>query len=74
MNDSPTLSIRPASLRRFITDALVSTGLSPENAALSADVLATADEFGVSTHGVKLLPGYLKRLQGGGRKYTASPA
>jgi ureidoglycolate dehydrogenase (NAD+) len=67
------LSISGASLRRFIHDALTAVGMPAENAAKAADVLATADEFGVSTHGVKLLPGYLRRLKGGGAKPEGRP-
>src|SRR5436190_5461308 len=67
------LSISGASLRRFIHDALTAVGMPAEDAAAAADVLATADEFGVSTHGVKLLPGYLRRLKGGGARPQGKP-
>ncbi|MEP7356064.1 MAG: Ldh family oxidoreductase [Anaerolineales bacterium] len=67
------LTISGASLRRFIQDALATTGMAPADAATAADVLATADEFGVSTHGVKLLPGYLRRLNGGGARPQGRP-
>jgi ureidoglycolate dehydrogenase (NAD+) len=68
-----TLTIRAPELRRFIHDALAAVGMSPADAATAADVLATADEFGVSTHGVKLLPGYLRRLKGGGARPRGRP-
>jgi ureidoglycolate dehydrogenase (NAD+) len=68
-----TLPIRAASLRRFIREALAAVGLTAEDAETAADVLATADEFGVTTHGVKLLPGYLRRLKGGGARPHGRP-
>lgn len=63
----------PAMLRSFIADAFISVGLSVPDAIASADVLATADEFGVNTHGVKLLHAYLSRLAGGGTRPTGRP-
>ena len=68
-----TMTIKAASLRRFLRDALMAAGLSVDNAEAATDVLATADEFGVTTHGVKLLPGYLRRLKGGGARPQGQP-
>jgi ureidoglycolate dehydrogenase (NAD+) len=68
-----SLTISAAALRRFIQDALGSVGMSTADAETAAEVLATADEFGVSTHGVKLLPGYLRRLKGSGAKPAGRP-
>jgi ureidoglycolate dehydrogenase (NAD+) len=68
-----TLTIHPPALRRFISDAFVAVGMSASDAETAADVLATADEFGVSTHGVKLLPVYLQRLKGGGARPHGHP-
>lgn len=48
-------------------------GLSRANAESAATALATADEFGASTHGVKLLPGYLRRLRAGGSRPQGQP-
>ena len=73
MSHHGDLAIRAPELRRFISDALATTGMSPADAAIAAEVLANADEFGVSTHGVKLLPGYLRRLQGGGARPHGRP-
>jgi ureidoglycolate dehydrogenase (NAD+) len=67
------LAFHSAGLRRFIRDALTAAGLTTADAETASDVLATADEFGVSTHGVKLLPGYLRRLQGGGARPRGQP-
>ncbi len=68
-----TLTIHAAALRRFIGDALAAVDMTAADAEAAADVLATADEFGVTTHGVKLLPGYLRRLKGGGAKPRGRP-
>jgi ureidoglycolate dehydrogenase (NAD+) len=68
-----TIKISLSALRRFIRDAFMTVGLSDADAETAADVLATADEFGVSTHGVKLLPGYLRRLRGGGARPQGRP-
>src|SRR4051794_15885279 len=68
-----TMTIAAPDLRRFIRDAFMAVGMTPANAEAAADVLATADEFGVTTHGVKLLPGYLRRLRGGGARAQGQP-
>ncbi len=67
------ITIAALSLRRFIRDAFTAAGLSSDNAEIAANALATADEFGVSTHGVTLLPGYLRRLRGGGARPLGQP-
>ncbi len=68
-----TLTISAAALRRFIYDACLAAGLAPADAATATQVLATADEFGVSTHGVKLLPAYMRRLRAGGANPRGRP-
>ena len=68
-----TLTISAASLRRFINDACLAAGLAPEDAQTTTQVLVTADEFGVSTHGVKLLPAYMRRLRAGGANPRGRP-
>ncbi len=44
--------IAEAALRRTVTEILEKMGLTPEDAALGADVLVTTDLRGVDTHGV----------------------
>lgn len=44
---------------------LVAEGVSPENAAITADVILQADVFGVKTHGLSRLGHYIKRLRDG---------
>src|SRR5258708_24968544 len=72
MSQEP-LTIAAPALRRFIRDAFLAVGMAPVAAETATDVLATADEFGVSTHGVKLLPAYLGRLRAGGAKVHGQP-
>src|SRR5215831_3932359 len=68
-----TLTISAASLRRFIYDAGLAAGLGPEDAQTTTEVLATAEELGVNTHGVKLLPAYMRRLRAGGANPRGRP-
>lgn len=62
-----------AELRRFCERVLARCGVSAADAALTADALVTADASGVFTHGTKLLAGYVRRLEGGGIRATATP-
>ena len=57
-------------LQRWVADVLERSGLSDHDAALAADVLATADRRGVDSHGVARLPSYIAQLRSG----TANPA
>ncbi len=68
------LRIAVDALERFITDALVVLTVSRADALTTAKVLATTDSWGVFTHGVKGLRGYIQRLQAGGLTATAVPA
>jgi ureidoglycolate dehydrogenase (NAD+) len=60
-------------LRAFCLDALRKVGVGEEDAATTADVLVTTDTWGVFTHGVKSLRGYIRRIQGGGIRADARP-
>jgi LDH2 family malate/lactate/ureidoglycolate dehydrogenase len=53
-------------LVRFITDALISVGLSAADARNVAALMAEADARGADGHGVFRLPQYIKRIQSGG--------
>lgn len=57
----------------FTQQCFQSVGLNPANADAAALALTTTDAMGVFTHGTKLLPGYLKKLQGGGYSATEEP-
>lgn len=58
---------------RSTTQALQCLGVEHGPAAFVADVLVTTDAWGVHTHGVKNLSGYLARLAAGGIVATARP-
>jgi LDH2 family malate/lactate/ureidoglycolate dehydrogenase len=60
-------------LGAFCVEALRRVGVSEENAATTADVLVTTDTWGVFTHGVKLLTGYIRRIRAGGIRADARP-
>jgi ureidoglycolate dehydrogenase (NAD+) len=66
-------AIRVGDLQQLAETILRKCGLSEADARTAADVLVTTDTFGVYTHGVKCLAGYVKRLQGGGLKAKAVP-
>jgi LDH2 family malate/lactate/ureidoglycolate dehydrogenase len=60
-------------LETLCVEALTRVGLSATDARLAADVLVTTDTWGVFTHGVKSLAGYVRRLRAGGLCATARP-
>ena len=61
------------SLHNFCFDAFVHAKLSESDAAIGADVLCTTDCWGVFTHGIKGLRGYLRRLYAGGLNPRGRP-
>ena len=60
-------------LHAFCAAALTKVGVSNADAGTTADVLATTDAWGVFTHGVKALRGYVRRLRAGGLRADARP-
>ena len=60
-------------LRTFCIDALTKVGVGEADAQTTADVLVTTDTWGVFTHGVKSLRGYIRRIQAGGIRADAHP-
>lgn len=52
-------------LERFTADVLEGYGLSPEEAAISAEVLLASDLRGIESHGVPRLRSYTDRLKAG---------
>jgi LDH2 family malate/lactate/ureidoglycolate dehydrogenase len=60
-------------LTDFCVAALCKCGVSEADARTTTDVLVTTDTFGVYTHGVKCLRGYITRLRAGGLKADAAP-
>ncbi len=60
-------------LRAFCVAALRKVGVGEEDARTTADVLVTTDTWGVFTHGVKALTGYIRRIRAGGIRADARP-
>jgi len=60
-------------LDAFCVAALTKVGVSDADARTTADVLVTTDTWGVFTHGVKALRGYVRRLRAGGLRADARP-
>jgi LDH2 family malate/lactate/ureidoglycolate dehydrogenase len=60
-------------LQSFSADVLRRLKLSDVHARITAEALVTTDSWGVFTHGTKLLPGYARRVRGGGIRADAEP-
>ncbi len=60
-------------LTRFCVEALEKNGMSPADARRMADVLVQTDMWGIHTHGVKNLNGYILKALAGGVSFTDSP-
>lgn len=58
-------------LKKLMAKKLMVFGLGKQDAEKVADCYATADLYGVSSHGVEILPSHIKRLQAGG--YNLKP-
>src|SRR2546423_8223796 len=53
------------SCRRFAADVFIGCGVPEEDAMQAADVLCTADEWGISSHGLARLRAYYDMLKAG---------
>jgi ureidoglycolate dehydrogenase (NAD+) len=74
MSQQPnTLTVSAADLTDYGVAALRKCGVSDADARATIDVLVTTDTYGVFTHGVKCLRGYVTRLRAGGLKADARP-
>lgn len=60
-------------LLRFTQQCLQNVGIRSADAYEAGLALVTTDAMGVFTHGTKLLPGYLRKLQAGGYVASAEP-
>lgn len=60
-----TTLISAGVLKGFCRDVFVARGLTPEDAAVSADVLLAADVRGIDTHGISRLKYYSDRFKSG---------
>ena len=63
----------PSDLQRFCTDAMVRCGLSPEDAAVSAEVLTTTDTWGTHSHGTRQIRPLMRAVKSGGIRPGARP-
>ena len=52
-------------LRRFMVEVLEALQVPPADAAIGADVLITADRFGIESHGIQRLTYYVDRIRNG---------
>ena len=52
-------------LKAFCVAAMLKSGLRPEDAELTAEVLVTTDTWGTFTHGTRQLPGLLRNVRAG---------
>lgn len=59
------LHYQPERLREFCARVFVSCGVPPEDARLAADVLATADLWGIDSHGIARLRAYYEMFERG---------
>ncbi|MBA3707877.1 MAG: Ldh family oxidoreductase [Planctomycetes bacterium] len=66
-------TVQAPALEAFVIKALTQVGVGSTDAATTARVLVTTDTWGTFTHGVKSLPGYIRRLRAGGMNKDAKP-
>lgn len=55
--------LKVETLRAFVADVLERSGLSEHHASTAAHHIVLADMRGIQSHGVRLLPAYVKRLR-----------
>ena len=65
--------IKLEDLKRFCAAALKKTGMKPEYAAITAEVLADTDGYGTHSHGTKNLYSYIKKSRAGGLDIKGEP-
>lgn len=61
-------------LNTFCRDALLRSGMSEKNAETMTSVLVQTEMWGIHTHGVKNLYGYIEKAEAGGVSFTDCPA
>jgi ureidoglycolate dehydrogenase (NAD+) len=66
--------VMPADLREFCAEAMVRSGLTRSDAALSAEIFATTDAWGTHTHGTRQIRGLMKNVTDGRIDPQATPA
>jgi len=65
--------VKIAELLNFSAESLIKSGLTEENAKITAETLVATDTFGVLSHGTKNLFGYIQKMQAGGIDAKAVP-
>lgn len=69
-----TTTIELARAERFAQDCLESAGATPDDARITAGFLARTDAFGIHSHGLKNLAGYLEKARRGALDLSARPS
>ncbi len=67
------LKMKLEKLKAFCAAALVKAGASEKDAATVAEVLSVTEAWGIHSHGVKNLYGYLNKCEKGGANLKARP-
>jgi L-lactate dehydrogenase len=62
-----------SALLSFATDLLVAAGMPDDKAEAVAGILVEGDLLGHTTHGLQLLPGYLKEVESGSMRVQGDP-
>jgi|688.fasta_scaffold03606_8 ureidoglycolate dehydrogenase (NAD+) len=70
----PNRCIPIAPFQEWVAHSLQRVGVPLAESEGVAEALVRTDAMGISTHGTKLLVGYLKKLKSGGYRPTASPS
>src|SRR5690606_40806513 len=68
-----TSTYSPTSLIQFATKLLSRAGLKEDRARVVAETLVESDLMGHTTHGLQLLPAYLKEVSAGKMKWDGDP-
>ena len=67
------MKILVTELESFCVEALLKVGVNLDDARTTAVALVTTDSWGIFTHGVKNLHGYIRRIRAGGLRRDAVP-
>lgn len=70
---SLTISVTLVEALRRVSDSFVSTGMPQDLARIAADVIVETEAHGVATHGLSMLPQYLRELEAGVMNPSARP-
>jgi len=68
-----TSRYRADALNTFARDLLLAAGMPADKAGDVADILGDGDLMGHTTHGLQLLPGYLREIESGSMRVQGEP-